>query len=89
MKEKNKLDRIEASIKLREEDVRVKKQEIDRERQLERGVHLHEKAVQNFRALLADMVGVGLVCLHVLRCFSVYLGIFHREFARAHATKTT
>eukprot|EP00794_Sanderia_malayensis_P005398 gene5398-6074_t len=55
-KEKAKQERVEASIKQREEEVRVKKQEIERERQLERDVHLHEKAIQNFKALLADMV---------------------------------
>ncbi len=73
-KERNKQDRIEASIKQREEEVRAKKEEIDRERQLERGVHLQEKAVENFKALLADMVGFS---------YHIYLSFFGTNFRMA------
>ena len=55
-RQSEKLDRIEASIKQREEAVRAAKEEIEKDRRKERGVHLHEKAVENFRALLTDMV---------------------------------
>ena len=55
-KQNEKLDRIEASIKQREEAVRAAKEEIEKDRRKERGVHLHGKAVENFRALLTDMV---------------------------------
>eukprot|EP00795_Rhopilema_esculentum_P012455 gene12455-3124_t len=48
--------RVEASIKQREEEVRAKKEEIEKDRRKERGVHMHEKAVENFLALLTDMV---------------------------------
>ena len=54
--EKN--DRIEASIRKREEEVRVQKAVYEKDRQKERGIHLHEKAVQHFKALLADMVSL-------------------------------
>ena len=47
---------MEASIKQREEEVRAKKEEIEKDRRKERGVHMHEKAVENFLALLTDMV---------------------------------
>ena len=47
---------MEASIKQREEAVRAAKEAIEKDRKKERGVHLHEKAVENFRALLMDMV---------------------------------
>ena len=47
---------MEASIKQREEAVRAAKEAIEKDRKKERGVHLHEKAVENFRALLVDMV---------------------------------
>ena len=47
---------MEASIKQREAEVRATKEEIEKDRRKERGVHLHEKAVENFLALLTDMV---------------------------------
>ncbi|XP_002156237.3 transcription elongation regulator 1 isoform X1 [Hydra vulgaris] len=52
--EKN--DRIEASIRKREAEVRAHKEIIDKDNEKERGFHLHEKAMQHFKALLADMV---------------------------------
>ena len=55
-KQNDKQDRIEASIKQREEAVRAAKEEIEKDRRKERGVHLHDKAVENFKALLTDMV---------------------------------
>lgn len=55
-RQNEKQDRIEASIKQREEAVRAAKEEIEKDRKKERGVHLHDKAVENFMALLTDMV---------------------------------
>ena len=49
-------DRIEASIRKREAEVRAHKEIIDKDNEKERGFHLHEKATQHFKALLADMV---------------------------------
>ena len=52
----NKNERIEASLRKREEEVRAQKEIYEKDREKERGLHLHEKAVQHFRALLSDMV---------------------------------
>ena len=47
---------MEASLRKREEEVRAQKERYEKEREKERGIHLHDKAVQHFNALLADMV---------------------------------
>jgi len=52
--EKN--ERMEASLRKREEEVRAQKMLYEKDREKERGLHLHDKAVQHFKALLADMV---------------------------------
>lgn len=36
--------------------MRAQKEIYEKDREKERGLHLHEKAVQHFRALLSDMV---------------------------------
>lgn len=52
----DKNERIEASIRKREEEVRAQKEVYEKDREKERGLHQHDKAVQHFKALLADMV---------------------------------
>ena len=47
---------MEASLRKREEEVRAQKELYEKDREKERGIHLHDKAVQHFNALLADMV---------------------------------
>ena len=47
---------MEASLRKREEEVRAQKVLYEKDREKERGIHLHDKAVQHFKALLADMV---------------------------------
>merc|ERR1719354_239302 len=49
-------ERINASIRKREEEVRAQKEVYEKDRQKEQEHHQYEKAVQHFRALLADMV---------------------------------
>jgi len=49
-------ERINASIRKREEEVRAQKEVYEKDREKEREHHQYEKAVQHFRALLADMV---------------------------------
>lgn len=49
-------ERMEASLRKREEEVRAQKVLYEKDREKERGIHLHDKAVQHFKALLADMV---------------------------------
>lgn len=49
-------ERINASIRKREEEVRAQKEVYEKDREKEREMHQYDKAVQHFRALLADMV---------------------------------
>jgi len=51
-----KYERMEASLRKREEEVRAQKELYEKDREKERGIHMHDKAVQHFNALLADMV---------------------------------
>lgn len=46
--------------------MRAAKEEIEKDRRKERGVHLHGKAVENFRALLTDMVRQAIVILSLI-----------------------
>ena len=55
-KEREKQERIEASIKKREEEVKQSLSSSLRERDKEREQHKKDEAVQHFNALLADLV---------------------------------
>lgn len=55
-KEREKQERIEASLKKREEEVKQSLSSSLRERDKEREQHKKDEAVQHFNALLADLV---------------------------------
>ncbi|XP_054708785.1 transcription elongation regulator 1-like [Uloborus diversus] len=56
MKEREKQERVEASIREREKEVQRTLSTHLRERDKERELHKHEEAVQHFKALLTDLV---------------------------------
>ena len=60
-KQDEKYERMEASMRKREQEVRAQKELYEKDREKERGIHLHDKAVQHFKALLADMVRIPLL----------------------------
>jgi len=49
---------MEASLRKRQEEVRAQKEVYEKDREKERGIHLHDKAVQHFKALVSDMVNI-------------------------------
>lgn len=53
-----KYERMEASLRKRQEEVRAQKEVYEKDREKERGIHLHDKAVQHFKALVSDMVNI-------------------------------
>ena len=72
-REREKKERIEASLREREKEVQRTLSTSLRERDKEREQHKRGEAVQHFKALLADMVGhapVALVSVLVLWCMT-------------------
>ena len=65
-REREKQERIEASLREREKEVQRSLSSSLRERDKEREQHKKDEAQQHFKALLADMVGwdTGFCCKH-------------------------
>ena len=63
-KDREKQERIEASLKKREEEVHRSLSTSLRERDKERELHKKDEAVQHFNALLADLVSPPSLCRH-------------------------
>lgn len=59
--DKEKLDRVEASLREREREVYAQQAEFMNEREKEKEKHVKEKATQHFMALMSDMVGIYIV----------------------------
>lgn len=68
-KERDKQERIEASIKKREEEVQRTLSTSLRERDKEREQHKKDEAIQHFNALLADLVSLQKWC----SCVALFL----------------
>lgn len=75
-KEKEKQERIEASLRERKEEVQRSLSTSLRERDKEREQHRKDEAIQHFNALLADLVSYLLLCQHGALWFMLLKVIF-------------
>ncbi|GIX95506.1 transcription elongation regulator 1 [Caerostris extrusa] len=66
-KERDKQERVEASIREREKEVQRTLSTHLRERDKERELHKHDEAVQHFKALLTDLVRLPDVSFHEIK----------------------